>query len=365
MSASRMRKQRFPRAERRKALVGDSNINDDFIVDEQNYFCPPSKRPHITPRTDPSPPPPQVSKTTQRQRKESDDRNNHYALAPRLDKRARDEHNEQERSRRRELAVIYELIRSSFSQDDLRHLEPGVAPKSIEKLSYPQVLQVAHSIMLEEAHHIKMYERALQDIRYLEKELSKAGVTPPPRPNCPLLSENYRKVISIVESILRTDKIARNGCGLYEMSPSDRATYGDQQLSFVRSRHQHVLSVTQDLFSPSERRNPCVASRRHSAVARYGTGMASHAHSHSYQNSRPAVSSGSETRNLRLLSSTSSSQTNNQSQNSNGSVASLEDLEDLELQSIVESYDLFQNPLEEPFGHYDPVDVTFGLLPDL
>nr|CAK6928260.1 unnamed protein product [Fasciola hepatica] len=124
----------------------------------------------------------------------------------RTDKRARDEHNEQERSRRRELAVIYELIRCSFSEDDLRYLEPYSGPKSIDKLSYPQVLQVAYHLLREEEHNLMLFERTLDEIKRIEKELVHVGLSVPQRPFYPSISDGYFKVVQVVDSLLKHDK---------------------------------------------------------------------------------------------------------------------------------------------------------------
>ncbi|CAH8504346.1 unnamed protein product [Dicrocoelium dendriticum] len=154
----------------------------------------------------------------------------------RVDKRARDEHNEQERSRRRELAVIYELIRCSFSEDDLRHLEPFNGPKSVDKLSYPQVLHVAHHLLKEEQHNLILLERSLNDIKRLEKEFVNIGFSVPERPIFPSVMDNYRTVIQFVDDLLKQDKSARTLDGVYEVSPAQRAALGNRQLQLLRLR---------------------------------------------------------------------------------------------------------------------------------
>ncbi|BHF79373.1 hypothetical protein SprV_0702249300 [Sparganum proliferum] len=157
----------------------------------------------------------------------------------RIDKRARDEHNEQERSRRRELAVIYELIRCSFSQEDLRHLGPGNAPKSIDKLSYPQVLQIAYHVVREENHNLQLFERTLAEIKRIEKEFLRVGLPVPARPAYPSITETYRKVVNIVDNLLKHDKAARSIDGSYETTPAQRAALGDYQLAFLRPKNYH------------------------------------------------------------------------------------------------------------------------------
>lgn len=197
-SQPRPRKQRFPRADRPRRPYGPcSRIgppDEDFVSDDDSFYF--NKRPrHLgSCTTKPIRPlrPPYGSK---------DGLSN-----CRVDKRARDEHNEQERSRRRELAVIYELIRCSFSEHDLRYLEPFSGPKSIEKLSYPQVLQVAYHLLKEEQHNLLLFERTLEEMKRIEKELIHVGLSVPQRPFYPSISDGYRKVVQVVDNLLKHDK---------------------------------------------------------------------------------------------------------------------------------------------------------------
>ncbi|CAL8104008.1 unnamed protein product [Calicophoron daubneyi] len=224
--SSRHRKQRFPRLDRRKLLgtgAQGSTSDDDFLSDEDSGGLP--KRARIIPMNKPFRPikPPIDSKDASMSN-------------CRIDKRARDEHNEQERSRRRELAVIYELIRCSFSEEDLRYLGPCNGPKSIDKLSYPQVLQVAYHLLREEHHNLILFERTLNEIKRIEKELVSVGLPVPERPTYPSITENYRKVVQLVDNLLKHDKSARTPDGVYEVTPAERAALGNRQLALLRPR---------------------------------------------------------------------------------------------------------------------------------
>ncbi|VDQ01592.1 unnamed protein product [Trichobilharzia regenti] len=162
----------------------------------------------------------------------------------RTDKRARDEHNEQERSRRRELAVIYELIRCNISSDDMHLLDQLSGPKSVDKLSYPQVLQIAYQLVLEEEHNLVLFERSLTDIKLIEKQLLRTGIPLPERPKCPPIIDNYRKIVQLVDDLLRQDKIGSEEPSSKRVASVDsrdedkdkeRASIGDQEISYPTS----------------------------------------------------------------------------------------------------------------------------------
>ncbi len=207
--ASRTRKQRFPHPDRRRSssFLQSSPFSDNGYDSDENFYTP-SKR--SRPSFGPTPRGSAVTKghtseATKPEPKEGSNSSN-SGQTSRLDKRARDEHNEQERSRRRELAVIYELIRCSFTQEDLRHLGPGNAPKSIDKLSYPQVLQIAYHVVREENHNLQLFERTVSDMKRLEKEFSKQGLPVPGRPFAPNINDIYRKIVGVVDNLLKHDK---------------------------------------------------------------------------------------------------------------------------------------------------------------
>nr|CAH8822255.1 unnamed protein product [Trichobilharzia regenti] len=218
----RHRKQHFPRLERRKLgiqLLQTPTFQDYDSDDDPIYFTKYSRSLLISS-------PQKSSRST----KESKDTG-----CGRTDKRARDEHNEQERSRRRELAVIYELIRCNISSDDMHLLDQLSGPKSVDKLSYPQVLQIAYQLVLEEEHNLVLFERSLTDIKLIEKQLLRTGIPLPERPKCPPIIDNYRKIVQLVDDLLRQDKICRSIDGIYDVTPAERASIGDQEISYPTS----------------------------------------------------------------------------------------------------------------------------------
>lgn len=203
----RYRKQRFPRRKFNPSL-NQSNPLEGLETDEDssNLYKRPRYSSTVPVRTKLYRPVKSDPRDNFTPTNNSTNNNNNNMFACRLDKRARDEHNEQERSRRRELAVIYELIRCSFSEDDLRYLDNCNGPKSIEKLSYPQVLQIAYQLSCEEQHNLILFEKCLNNLKIIEKEYARAGLPVPERPSHPSILENYRKVIQIVDNLLRIDK---------------------------------------------------------------------------------------------------------------------------------------------------------------
>ncbi|VEL31519.1 unnamed protein product [Protopolystoma xenopodis] len=223
---SRYRKQRFPRPDRRRTVAAfdASCVDDDYDSGDENCYSL-TKRPreHDSPNLP-------MNRSVKQGLKSIETKTAAVQSFSRVDKRARDEHNEQERSRRRELAVIYELIRCSLVPEDLKRLDHGSQAKSISKLSYPQVLQIAYHVVKEEQHHLLLLEQTINDIKRLEKELARAGLHVPPRPPYPSITDCYKKVVTVVDEVLRHDKSARTPNGVYDMTPAQRAAQGDEEL---------------------------------------------------------------------------------------------------------------------------------------
>ncbi|VDD76942.1 unnamed protein product [Mesocestoides corti] len=249
--ASRNRKQRFPHPDRRRSssFLPSSPFSENGYDSDENVY-PPSKRMRSSVGYVSRGPVATKGHPSDVIKSENKELNSSSGPPSRIDKRARDEHNEQERSRRRELAVIYELIRCSFSQDDLRHLGPGNAPKSIDKLSYPQVLHIAYHVIKEENHNLQLFERTLADIKRIEKEFLRLGLPVPCRPTCPSVTDTYKKVVGVVDALLKIDKQARALDGSYEITPAQRAAYGDHQLAFLRPKTLHGHLSSPDSVSP-------------------------------------------------------------------------------------------------------------------
>lgn len=243
-SASRHRKQRFPRLDRRRSYgnpyLRASPLADDCVLSEDEHLFSVNKR--FAPVHKPHGSVEAAAVATAPLGNSSPTADTHGGSLPvgRADRRARDEHNEQERNRRRELAVIYELIRCSFSEDDLRYLYPCNTPTSIEKMSYPQVLHVAYHLLREEQHNLIMFERTLNDIRRIEKEFTHAGIPLPERPSLPSITETYLNITEAVDKILKYDKSARAFGGVYEVTPAERAALGDRQLAPLCPRSNPV-----------------------------------------------------------------------------------------------------------------------------
>ncbi|CAH8429179.1 hypothetical protein MS3_00004878 [Schistosoma haematobium] len=240
---SRHRKQHFPRLERRKLITPLSqNLPlQEYDSDEDPVYI--SKHPRSS----------LISTSHKPFRPVKTDSKDTNGSSGRPDKRARDEHNEQERSRRRELAVIYELIRCSFSNDDLRYLGHCNGPKSVDKLSYPQVLQIAYQLLREEQHNLTLFEKSLNDLKLIEKEFVRAGLPVPERPKCPYILDTYRKMVQLVDNLLRHDKLARSVDGVYEVTPAERAAIGDQEMSFLLPRSHHTSTSTSNTTDYSDR----------------------------------------------------------------------------------------------------------------
>lgn len=76
-------------------------------------------------------------------------------------------HSEQERERRREISVLYELLRQCISSNDVYTYLPG-REKPIEKLSQLDILEISTFIVPDELHDMKVSKYLMEDIKRLE-----------------------------------------------------------------------------------------------------------------------------------------------------------------------------------------------------
>ena len=121
------------------------------------------------------------------------------------DRRAQMDHNEQERGRRRELAILYEMIRTCITQDDIqKYLEGG--PKSPSRLSYPQILQIACGNVEEDLHDMRALERVAAQCEALEQECRRRGISFAEGPNRDALMQRHRVTANAVHESLMKDK---------------------------------------------------------------------------------------------------------------------------------------------------------------
>lgn len=76
-------------------------------------------------------------------------------------------HNEQERIRRRELSLLYEFIRQCTAEDDISTYLPD-GKKTVEKLTYSEILEISIRMTLDECHDIEVSKHLMEDIERLE-----------------------------------------------------------------------------------------------------------------------------------------------------------------------------------------------------
>ena len=121
------------------------------------------------------------------------------------DGQAQMDRNEQERGRRREMAILYEMTRTCINHDDIeRHLVGK--PKSPSKLSYPQILQIACENAEEAVHDMMVLESLVAQCEALELECRRRGIAYAEGPNRDALIQRHRATAHVVQETLAKDK---------------------------------------------------------------------------------------------------------------------------------------------------------------
>lgn len=179
-SSSRARKQNFsPNNNSNFFSYGEDIDTEDGSQDYIEDDCPPRR----------------ASRATSMARKISDPR----------DRQSQLDHNEQERGRRRELAIIYEMIRTCITEDDIRRHLDGTA-KSADKLSYPQLLQISCGKIQDELHDQRVIRTLSRDIEILEHLCDELGISLEKKRPAVDLMERHKIIAEVVEDVLSVDK---------------------------------------------------------------------------------------------------------------------------------------------------------------
>ncbi|VDL57790.1 unnamed protein product [Hymenolepis diminuta] len=218
-SSSRARKQNFSPNNNSSFFPYNEDIDtDDESQDYNEDGCPPRR----------------TNRTTSAARKISDPR----------DRQSQLDHNEQERGRRRELAIIYEMIRTCITEDDIRRHLDGTA-KSADKLSYPQLLQISCGKIRDELHDQRVIRTLFRDIETLESLCDELGI--PLEKKRPAVDpmERHKIIAEIVEDVLSVDKRSRNFNGEYVMSQRARAQLAHNKLNELLADVNKLVSISQ------------------------------------------------------------------------------------------------------------------------
>nr|CDS29912.1 expressed protein [Hymenolepis microstoma] len=179
-SSSRARKQNFsPNNNSSFFSCGEDIDTEDGSQDYIEDDCPPRR----------------ANRTTSMARKISDPR----------DRQSQLDHNEQERGRRRELAIIYEMIRTCITEDDIRRHLDGTA-KSADKLSYPQLLQISCGKIQDELHDQRVIRTLFRDIEILENLCDELGISLEKKRPAVDQMERHKIIAEVVEDVLSVDK---------------------------------------------------------------------------------------------------------------------------------------------------------------
>ncbi|VDO13717.1 unnamed protein product [Rodentolepis nana] len=229
-SSSRARKQNFSPNNSSFFSYSDDIDTEDGSQDYLEDSCPPRR----------------TNKTASVTRKISDPR----------DRQSQLDHNEQERGRRRELAIIYEMIRTCISEDDIRRHLDGTA-KSADKLSYPQLLQISCGKIQDELHDQRIIRSLFRDIELLEQMCADLGIEIEKKRPAVDPMDHHKMIAEVVEEVLSVDKRSRNYNGEYVMSQRARAQQAHSKLNglLVNVNNLVNISQTQVHHFPSSREN--------------------------------------------------------------------------------------------------------------
>lgn len=174
------------------------------------------------------------------------------------DRQSQLDHNEQERGRRRELAIIYEMIRTCITEDDIRRHLDGTA-KSADKLSYPQLLQISCGKIQDELHDQRVIRTLFRDIEILEHMCDELGISLEKKRPAVDPMERHKIIAEVVEDVLSVDKRSRNFNGEYVMSQRARAQLAHNKLSGLLADVNKLVNISQaqvhrSFSSPRENR---------------------------------------------------------------------------------------------------------------
>lgn len=218
-SSSRTRKQNFSPNNNSGFFSCGEDI--DTEVGSQDYIeddCPPRR----------------ANRITSMARKISDPR----------DRQSQLDHNEQERGRRRELAIIYEMIRTCITEDDIRRHLDGTA-KSADKLSYPQLLQISCGKIQDELHDQRVIRTLFRDIEMLENMCDELGISLEKKRPAVDQMERHKIIAEVVEDVLSVDKRSRNFNGEYVMSQRARAQLAHNKLNGLLADVNKLVNISQ------------------------------------------------------------------------------------------------------------------------
>lgn len=149
-------------------------------------------------------------------------------------RKGRQEHNLRERDRRRGESIIYELIRTCLSEEDIHLHLPGVN-RTPENLSYHQILRISAELVKNEPHEMDAFSHHKLIVKILEEACHKLGVAlPENRPFVIPPMEKHRRYAKIVKEGLRTDRcrMRQNAGGDGEglLTPREVALAMDERL---------------------------------------------------------------------------------------------------------------------------------------
>ena len=131
--------------------------------------------------------------------------NNSQGAAEIRDRQAQLDHNEQERERRRELTMLYEMIRTCVTSADVQNFVEDTT-KPLDRLSHPMLLQIGYNKVVEELHDYNTLDSLILACNALEEECRKRNIPFNERPRSTPILRRHKITADIVKESLMNDK---------------------------------------------------------------------------------------------------------------------------------------------------------------
>ncbi|VUZ38738.1 unnamed protein product, partial [Hymenolepis diminuta] len=127
-----------------------------------------------------------------------------------------------ERQRRRDFAIIYELLRLCITEEDLRNFTSNI-DKRMENISYAEILSISVRKLKKATKELSGINHVMKDIKQLERLNQRLNI--PTRIQRPtgISMRFHQKVAEIVEDTIKKDARIRKNNGRNLQTPREVA----------------------------------------------------------------------------------------------------------------------------------------------
>ncbi|VDL18573.1 unnamed protein product [Hymenolepis diminuta] len=162
-------------------------------------------------------------------------------------------HSEIERQRRRDFAIIYELLRLCITEEDLRNFTSNI-DKRMENISYAEILSISVRKLKKATKELSGINHVMKDIKQLERLNQRLNI--PTRIQRPtgISMRFHQKVAEIVEDTIKKDARIRKNNGRNLQTPREVALGAQTALANL-AKNAAVMRVIEDTITESSRVN--------------------------------------------------------------------------------------------------------------